>query len=141
MTVVTNNLMIMNLFSKSENIRLVSVGGEFSVTEQSFYGTIALKTLREYFVDKAFISCRSLSLTNGVTESTDQWALIRHLMIEHSDRHYLVADHTKFGQTSFVRISGFDEITAIVTNRPLDEAWHEKAEQVGCDIICGNATE
>lgn len=62
-------------------------------------------------------------------------------MIEHSDRHYLVADHTKFGQTSFVRISGFDEITAIVTNRPLDEAWHEKAEQVGCDIICGNATE
>lgn len=138
-TVVTNNLMIISLFSKSENIRLVSVGGEFSVTEQSFYGTIALKTLREYFVDKAFISCRSLSLTNGVTESTDQWALIRHLMIEHSDRRYLVADHTKFGQTSFVRISGFDELTAIVTDRPLDDAWYEKAEQVGCDIICGNA--
>ena len=29
-TVVTNNLMIMNLFAQSENIRLVSVGGEFS---------------------------------------------------------------------------------------------------------------
>lgn len=134
-TVVTNNLMIMNLFSKNDHVRLVSVGGEFSVTEQSFYGTIAMKTLREYYVDKAFISCRTLSLTNGVTESTDQWALIRQLMIERSDRHYLVADHTKFGQTSFVRISGFEDITAIITDQPLDASWHEATKKVGCEII------
>lgn len=134
-TVVTNNLMVIDFFSTSENIRLVSVGGEFSITEQAFYGTIAQKTLREYYVDKAFISCRTLSIENGITESTDQWALIRHLMIERSNEQYLVVDHTKFDQTSFVHIGGYDEITAIITNRPLNAEWHKAMQAQGCAII------
>ena len=44
-TVVTNNLMIMNLFAQSENIRLVSVGGEFSIKEQAFFGTMTTMPL------------------------------------------------------------------------------------------------
>ena len=134
-TVVTNNLMIMNLFAQSENIRLVSVGGEFSIKEQAFFGTIAQRALAEHYVDKAFISCRTVSINNGITESTDQWASIRHLMIERSDKQYLVVDHTKFGQTSFVRICDFDEITAVITDRPLDAKWHEALRSKGCSII------
>ena len=134
-TVVTNNLMIMNLFAQSENIRLVSVGGEFSIKEQAFSGTIAQRALAEYYVDKAFISCRTVSINNGITESTDQWASIRHLMIERSDRQYLVVDHTKFGQTSFVRICDFDEITAVITDHPLDAKWHEALRSKGCNVI------
>ncbi len=134
-TVVTNSLMIMNLFSQNENIRLVSVGGEFSITEQAFFGTIARRALHEYYVDKAFISCRTVSMENGVTESTDQWASIRHLMIERSDKQYLAVDHTKFGQTSFVRICDFNEITAVITDRKLDNRWHETLRSKGCGII------
>lgn len=134
-TVVTNNLMIMNLFAQSENIRLVSVGGEFSIKEQAFSGTIAQRALAEYYVDKAFISCRTVSINNGITESTDQWASIRHLMIERSDKQYLVVDHTKFGQTSFVRICDFDEITAVITDHALDAKWHEALRSKGCNLI------
>ena len=134
-TVVTNNLMIMNLFAQSENVRLVSIGGEFSIKEQAFSGAIAQRALSEYYVDKAFISCRTLSIKNGITESTDQWASIRHLMIERSDKQYLVVDHTKFGQTSFVRICDFDEITAVVTDHELDARWHEALRSKGCDVI------
>lgn len=138
-TVVTNNLMIINLFNTSENVRLVSIGGEFDRSEQAFYGTIALKILGEYYFDKAFISCRTLSIENGITESTDRWASLRHLVTERSNEHYLVADHTKFGQTSFVRIGGFDTFTAIITDRPLDAAWHAIATDYGCAIIDGSA--
>lgn len=137
-TIVTNNLAIINLFSTCTNVRLVSIGGEFSHREQAFYGTIALKILGEYYFDKAFISCRTLSIENGVTESTDQWATLRHLVIERSDKHYLVADYTKFGQTSFVRIGGFDEFTAIITDRPLSLEWHRATAKLGCAIIDGS---
>ena len=134
-TVVTNNLMIINLFAQTENVRLVSIGGEFSIKEQAFSGAIAQRALSDYYVDKAFISCRTLSIDNGITESTDQWASIRHLMIERSDKQYLVVDHTKFGQTSFVRICDFGEITAVVTDSELDAKWHEALHSKGCDII------
>ena len=56
-------------------------------------------------------------------------------MIERSDKQYLVVDHTKFGQTSFVRICDFDEITAVITDRPLDAKWHEALRSKGCSII------
>lgn len=140
-TVVTNNLMIINLFATSENIRLVSIGGEFDRSEQAFYGTIANKILNEYYFDKAFISCRTLSIENGITESTDRWAELRHLVTDRSNEHYLVADHTKFGQTSFVRIGGFDRFTAIVTDQPLGEEWHTAAAKSGCVIIDGSMPE
>lgn len=136
-TVVTNNLMIINLFSTSENIRLVSIGGQFDRAEQAFYGTIAIKTLCQHYFDKAFISCRTLSLENGITESTDRWADLRHVVTERSDKRYLVADHTKFGQTSFVKIGGFDRFTAIITDKLLDEVWHEAILKYGCEIIDG----
>lgn len=140
LTVVTNNLMVINLLAKSPSVRLVSVGGEFSITEQSFSGIIALKTLREYYVDKAFISCRSLSIENGITESTDDWALIRQLMIERSDLHYLIADHTKFDKTSFVRISNIDAVTAIITDGRLSDKWHDAVADTSCRIIDSNET-
>ena len=135
LTIVTNNLPIMNLLAKNESIRLVSIGGEFSIPEQSFYGSVAMKLLREYYVDKSFVSCRTLSIENGVTESTDQWAFIRQLMLERSNEHYLAADHTKFDRTSFVRITGYDDISAIITDRPLRAEWHELTNKYGCRII------
>lgn len=134
-TVVTNSLMIMDLFSQSDNIRLVSVGGEFSISEQAFFGTIAHKALHEYYVDKAFISCRTVSMENGITESTDQWASIRRLMIERSNKQYLVVDHTKFDQTSFVRICDFNDITLVVTDQKLNDRWHETLRGKGCGVI------
>lgn len=137
-TVATNNLMIINLFSSIDNIRLVSIGGEFSHAEQAFYGNIASNILDDYYFDKAFISCRTLSLEHGVTESTDQWALIRRKAIARSNKHYLVADKSKFDHTSFVRISGLEELTAIVTSHPLDSRWHQETEMLGCRIIDGS---
>ncbi|MDY2777287.1 MAG: DeoR/GlpR family DNA-binding transcription regulator [Collinsella sp.] len=137
-TVATNNLMIINLFATNDNIRLVSIGGEFSIDEQAFYGSIAAKILNDYYFDKSFLSCRTLSLENGVTESTDQWALIRRKAIARSNEHYLVADNSKFGHTSFVKISDLDELSAIITCHPLDLAWHQAAEKLGFRIIDGS---
>ena len=42
---------------------------------------------------------------------------------------YLVADHTKFGQTSFVQICGFDALAGIVTDQPLSAPWHWMAQE------------
>ena len=86
-------------------------------------------------VDKAFFSCRTLSIENGVTESNDRWAQIRYTAIERSREHYLVADHTKFDRTSFVHICSYDRLTALITDTPLSEAWHEALESQGCQVI------
>lgn len=134
-TLVTNNLKIINLCSQSKNIRLTVIGGTFSHSEQAFYGIAAKKALEEYYVDKAFLSCRSLSIENGITEANDRWAQMRQTIIERSKESYIVADFSKFGQTSFMRICGFEKIKAIITDKPLSSEWHQAMAQYGCVII------
>lgn len=134
-TLVTNSLIIVNLLAEKPNINLISIGGNYSMKEQAFYGLTAAKAIREYYVDKAFLSCRSISIENGITEASEKWAQVRQAMIERSKENYIVADFSKFGQTSFMRICGFEPIKSVITDKPLGEEWHNALAQYGCKII------
>ena len=134
-TVLTNNLPIINLCATSPSIHLISIGGDYSPEEKAFYGNIAVNTMRNYYVDKAFLSARSLSLENGITDSTDQWTLIRRTALEHAELVYLIADYSKFGHTSFAQLCDYDEIDGVITDKPLDSQWHSQLERAECQLI------
>ncbi|MGO5051659.1 DeoR/GlpR family DNA-binding transcription regulator [Lachnospiraceae bacterium LCP25S3_G4] len=123
LTVVTNSLLILDQLADCENIRLVSIGGTLSRDYKAFNGNTAVQSLKNYFVDKCFMSCRSLCIDNGVTDSTEGLAAVRHALIEHSNALYIIADYSKFDRTSFLHICGFDVVTGIITDRPLSEDW------------------
>ncbi|TGJ75796.1 DeoR/GlpR family DNA-binding transcription regulator [Caproiciproducens galactitolivorans] len=134
LTLITNSLPIINLLSQKENMRLICTGGFFSLKELAFYGSKAQKALEEYYVDKAFFSCRTLSIEQGVTDSNDDLAQIRKTIIRRSKERYLVADYTKFNQASFINICGYDCLNAIFTDRPLSQEWHTSLSKYGCRI-------
>lgn len=135
LTILTNNLSIINLLSKSPSIRLVSIGGIYSSEANSFYGEIALSSLDSHYLDATFFSCRSISLDNGITESTERWMTLRREAIRRSNHSYVLADHTKFGRTSFLRICGFDAVGAIVTDEALEPEWCGRLGEMGCTVI------
>jgi DeoR/GlpR family transcriptional regulator of sugar metabolism len=134
LTLITNSLPIINLLSKKENMRLICTGGFFSLKELAFYGSKAQKALNEYYVDKSFFSCRTLSIDQGVTDSNDDLAQIRKTIIQRSKESYLVADYTKFNQASFITICGYDRLNAVITDRPLSQEWHTALQKYGCRI-------
>ena len=129
LTVLTNSLLIADVLSHSESIRLQVIGGVLQPQSMSFLGEAALAALAPYYVDSAFVSCRSVSLDRGITDSNEQSAAFRSDAIRRAGRVYLVADHTKFGQTSFVQICGFDALAGIVTDQPLSAPWHWMAQE------------
>lgn len=135
LTIVTNSLSITNLLGNDENIRLIMVGGFYSPKEQAFYGSNTQEAMEKYYFDKAFLSCRTLSIENGVTDSYDQWAQVRKTIIERSKERYLLADFSKFNQTSFIRVCGFEKIDAIITDKPLGPDWHSAMKEFKCRIF------
>ncbi len=135
LTIVTNSLTIMNQLAPRENLSLIATGGVFSHSEKAFYGATTVNTLLEYYVDKAFISCRSLSIEHGITDSMEHWNRVRQAAVERSKETYLVADFSKFNETSFVRLCGFDSITAVITDKPLSEEWHSAMARWDCKVF------
>lgn len=128
-TLITNSLKIATLVATSDAVKLILVGGVYDNKSMSFLGKTAENHIRNYFVDKSFVSCRSVHLEFGITDSNEQQAEIRKIAFKHSHQKFLVADHTKFNKTSFSFIAELDEIDIIVTNQPLPGEWAEKLVQ------------
>lgn len=123
-TVLTNSLKIMNSLSESENISLITVGGKFYKKNMDFIGAKAIETIQSYFLDKAFVSCRSLSIENGITDSNEYISEIRKTVISRSAKSYVIADNSKFNKTSFLKVSDFSDIDGVITDSPLDKDWN-----------------
>lgn len=137
-TVITNSLKVANSLSDSETVRLIVTGGMFYHHSMSLLGRSALNTMQEFFVDKAFISCRSVSIEHGITDSNEQQAEVRQLAIKHASKTYLVVDHTKFNKTSFSTICSFDEINTLVVDKNLDDRWHKFLKEQKVTVLeCG----
>ena len=122
-SVVTNSLMIAQIVSESTSISLFLIGGKYNGNSMTFTGTSATESMKEYFVDKAFLSCRYISLDKGLTDSDQEQALIRKTVIHNCNHSFLIADHTKLGHNSFYKVADLREINTFITNRPIDSDW------------------
>ena len=138
LTVVTNSLMVIDQLKDSETIHLVGIGGIYSAKTKAFNGRTASEGLKKYFLDKSFISCRSLSMTHGITDSNEEIALIRQTVLKNSNSVYLIADKSKFDKTSFLHICDYDSIHGIISDYAFTREWRDFREQKQVQIYeCG----
>lgn len=135
LTVVTNSLLIINELSGCSSIRLIALGGNYSAKDQAFIGSRTINSLKNFYMDKAFLSCRSLSMEHGISDSSESTSAIRQTLLDQSDSVYLIADHSKFDKTSFIRICGFERITGLVTDFSLTEQWAHFLEKAGVTVF------
>ena len=125
LTVLTNSLKITNALCEKDNIKLITIGGRYHKENDAFYGLATVTALAQYNVDKAFISCRSLSMQKGISDSVEELANLRQSVIKRSNKVYMIADYSKFDKNSFINTCTFDDIHVVITDKPLSDQWHE----------------
>ena len=121
--VLTNSMEVMNQLAGRKNIALFATGGLFDPSNYAFMGNTAIQNLEQFHLDKAFISCRSLSLERGISDKSEQEAQLRKKIIESSNKVYLMADHTKFNKVAFVRTCDLKAVTAVITDTHPGRSW------------------
>ena len=70
------------------------------------------ENLRAYF-SYGNVSSGGITPENGLTSPESNEALIKQLTMEHTARRYVLADATKFDNTSLVRFGAFDSATIV----------------------------
>lgn len=123
LVVMTNSLEVMKRLSERKNVTLFSTGGSWDGRNCAFLGRAALDSLTGYHLDKAFISCRGLSMEEGISDKTGLESDMRRRVTECSNEVYLMADSTKFDKVTFVKTCGFDRITGVITDEPMSDHW------------------
>lgn len=132
LTIITNSVEILLEYADAKNIKVISTGGRLREASLSLVGPNAVRTLREYNVDKAFFSCKGVDMEKGVTESNESEAEIKKTMLLSARQIFLAADSSKFGQVSFASLMALDRADYVITDQMEAEEYasYFKAHQV-----------
>lgn len=133
-TVVTNSVKIVNSLIENTSIQVVVIGGLLASSSLSNLGKTTEESMKSYFFDSAFISCRSISMEHGITDSNEQQATIRRIAAKHANKVYLIADFTKFNKTSFVKIGDYDIINNVIVDEHLPKKWRQFLDEKGINL-------
>ena len=133
-TLLTNSIRILNDFMY-DKIRIISTGGNLRSRTQSLQGEAVSRSMEDYFLDVCVLSCRSLDLENGIYEGDEEEAYFKNIMVEHSRRVIIVADHTKFNKTSLIRTLPYEKVDVLVTDRKPSDEWINRLEAQNVRVL------
>ena len=77
---------------------------------------IAEQALSQFYVDKAFIGLRGISLHHGLTSPFPEEIPVKRQMIKCAQQVFILADHTKFNFTSASLIAPLDVVHTLITD-------------------------
>jgi DeoR/GlpR family transcriptional regulator of sugar metabolism len=134
LTVVTNALTIANALATNPAIDLVLIGGFLRHSELSLVGHIAEAAIRDVRVDKVIIGIRGINLEHGLTNENMQELMTDRSIMGMSDTLIVVADHTKFGQVSTIRLGPVTAASLIVTDTGVPTEMVAQLHELGVKV-------
>ena len=141
LTVITNGIRIITELSEYDNITVYGIGGKLRRHSLSMVGGQAEAFANNFLATKFFFSCTGLSLLHGAMDYSDSEAEVRKQIMKCCTQKILLADHSKFTQSAFYKICGFEDIDILITDRTPPEEWTEMLSKCGVRILCADSDQ
>lgn len=122
--VVTNSLLIANLFAEDEQVELVLLGGILYPRTGVTLGSIAIGCLADLHADLLMFSLAGIygQETYNINLTMAQ---VEQQMLRQATYSLLLMDSSKFGRKSLVRVCDLADVDRIVTDEAVDTAWRQ----------------
>lgn len=121
LTVLTNNLYVLDVLKQNEGFRLIVPGGILRNEEHAIFGKQCENEIREYNLDVALLAVNAISLEKGITDFRTEEVGIICAMMDAARNKVIVTDHTKFERVSYMNVCRLEDIDYILTDNHLDE--------------------
>lgn len=135
LTVLTNSIKVAMELSAKDKIDVISTGGLLTSRSLSYVGPLAERSLAQYHVDKAFISCKGVHLDRGISETNELQAEVKQRMIAAADRVILLADYSKFGLQAFANVAELSRVHTVVTDAKTKPEDVRRLAELGTEVI------
>ncbi|MFD5099252.1 DeoR/GlpR family DNA-binding transcription regulator [Streptomyces albidochromogenes] len=119
LTVVTNARRVVDLFAGHEEIRLISLGGEYSRTHDSFLGVPCLEAIEALSVDMVLVSTSAMDARMTYHQEQDV-VLVKRAMLASGTRKVLLMDRTKLARTALHRLGPLEDFDHLVVDAGVD---------------------
>jgi DeoR family fructose operon transcriptional repressor len=134
LTIITNSLYNCMALEGREHIKIISPGGTLAETSMSFVGSATQEALRRYHAGKLFMSCRAFDVQRGLSDISDEQAMVRRVMLEVTEHHVLLIDSSKWGARALAFIASAAEFQHIITDDGVGESDCAALRSLGLDV-------
>lgn len=135
LVVVTTSLDVINFFAGNPNITLICPGGQYLASNNAFMGIDTIDFFRSHSFDKAFISCRSINLENGICDSSELTSEFSRAVIGAATSTFVLADHTKLNKSAFSFTCPLPKISTLIVDTQLSEQWTTTLDAMGVEYL------
>ena len=133
LTVFTNSLVNLELLSPHITVKLI--GGEYRKNRRDFSGYLAEKLLDGLHFNKCFLGADGFHTKYGFTATDFSTAHLNELVLNSTDRSYVVIDSSKFTVASVVSYSRGDTIYAVITDKTPTKPIIEQLTELDIQLL------
>lgn len=135
LVIITHAIKTVMALTGNPDLTVICTGGTLHPRTLSFVGPLTENAFGTYNIKKAFISCKGVTLEEGITESTEAQARVKAEIIRGAKEIILLADHDKFGVAALATAASVTAIHKLITDSATPEEELAKFHQVGVEVI------
>lgn len=117
-TVVTNSVGLAARLVEAQ-IATIVLGGRIKLSTDAVVGSQALEQLKQYRFNKAFMGMNGVHLDSGYSTPDPEEAILKRVAIQQSEESFVLVDHSKFNNTSFVSVASLSAASILTDTCPL----------------------
>jgi DeoR/GlpR family transcriptional regulator of sugar metabolism len=135
-TIVTNSLPVMQLFASAvASVELTGSGGWLRGLTLSLVGPAAVRTIREHFADKLFLSVKGLTSDGSLTDPDPLECEVKRAMIDRAEESILLLQPRKLSERGSHLIASCDRLS-LVLSADLSPSQVRQLEGSGLKLRC-----
>lgn len=134
-TVVTNAVNIANDLTIRPQVRVVLTGGVARTRSYELVGPLAALILPSIHIDTLFLGVTSVDIGAGFYTHAEDEAAINAALVHAAKQTIVLADSTKFTQTSFARICGLGDVASVITDAQANSDEVTALRDQGINVI------
>lgn len=129
------SLFIADELADMPNVTLMIPGGQVRKHERSFVGPVTTAMVEQLTFDTTFVTVGGVDVDAGFTEYEFDDAETKKAALKSARRKVVVADSSKLGAVSFVRLSRTSDIDILVTDSEAPPDTVDALRAAGVDVI------
>lgn len=117
-TVITSGIKAITKLAEY-GVRVIATGGNLINSCLSLVGDDACRTLRSYYADVCFFSCRGLSLNGELSDISVEENIVRREMIARAKHSYLLCTQNKLEHQYYHKLCALSDIDGVIAGKEL----------------------
>jgi DeoR family transcriptional regulator, fructose operon transcriptional repressor len=141
LVVITNGITHVEDLLSNPTLTVVVTGGMIRRATMGAGGPLAVEALSSLHADHTFIATHGFSADGGMTYPSFEEVAAKRAMISAGADVTLLADGTKSGRASMVKVAPLTQVNRVITSQPISVSEQSKIRDLGVELIIADDAE